>query len=138
MAATGTPTPYETGADNGVDQCNTSTAGSVVNTGSRSTCLSNWGVHDMVGNQSEWVADWMQGNDAPWGPAGNATNNTIWGADYIWGLNPATVVFQGTGFPTALVRGGMWAAGFAAGEFAIEAKHSPGYHVNWIGFRCVR
>jgi formylglycine-generating enzyme required for sulfatase activity len=28
-----------------------------VNTGSRASCKSSWGVFDMVGNVLEWVAD---------------------------------------------------------------------------------
>jgi hypothetical protein len=45
-AAAGTPDP---GTDNGTTDCNISTAGNPVNTGSRSSCQSSWGVFDMVG-----------------------------------------------------------------------------------------
>ena len=27
-------------------------------TGARTACVSNWGVHDMIGNAPEWVGDW--------------------------------------------------------------------------------
>src|SRR5262245_3658995 len=46
QAVAGTPDP---GTDNGTTDCNVST-GSFVNTGSRSSCISNWGANDMVGN----------------------------------------------------------------------------------------
>src|SRR3972149_179837 len=49
-AAAGTPTDYEPGVDDGVDDCNTITAGAVAPTGSRSNCVSNFGAFDMVGD----------------------------------------------------------------------------------------
>ncbi len=45
-AATGTPDP---GTDNGTTDCNISTAGTPVNTGSRASCKSVWRAFDMVG-----------------------------------------------------------------------------------------
>lgn len=53
MAAAGTPDP---GTDNGTTDCVVSSA-YAANTGSRSNCVSNWMVNDMVGNVWEWVAD---------------------------------------------------------------------------------
>jgi formylglycine-generating enzyme required for sulfatase activity len=34
-------------------------AGAVRETGAVEACVSTWGVFDMVGNVSEWVADWL-------------------------------------------------------------------------------
>src|SRR5262245_20704256 len=59
-AAAGTPDP---GTDNGSTDCNVSAASGAVNTGSRSSCKSSWGVFDMVGDLGEWEADWADGND---------------------------------------------------------------------------
>jgi len=51
MAATGTPGAVTSGPG-----CNGTSA--MRNTGADSTCVSSYGVMDMAGNASEWVADW--------------------------------------------------------------------------------
>src|SRR5215468_1424402 len=56
-AAAGTPDPGH--ADDQVTTCATDSL-APVNTGSRSSCKSSWGVFDMVGNLQEWVADWVE------------------------------------------------------------------------------
>jgi len=52
-AAAGTPDP---GTDNGTTDCNILNTFAVSDTGSRSNCVSRFGVFDMVGNLQEWVA----------------------------------------------------------------------------------
>jgi Sulfatase-modifying factor enzyme 1 len=117
--------------------CNVS-SGAVANTGSFGSCVSNWGVYDMVGNASEWVADWMQGNTDPWAPATVLTNAT-YGLDRMVGTNPAQYQGNGQNFPAALLRGGSWNDGTAAGVFALLASYGPALTtVNSIGFRCAR
>ena len=54
-AAAGTPDP---GVDDYSTTCTIATAPN--DTGSRATCVSQWGAYDMVGNVYEWVADWAQ------------------------------------------------------------------------------
>jgi len=140
MAAAGTPTAYEPGADNGATDCNTSTAGAVANTGGRSSCVSNWNVNDMVGNVWEWVADWMQGSTSPWAPSTpSGRAGASYGADFMYGTNPAA--YQGIGstnFPAALIRGGGWSYGTSAGVFALLAANGPAGVDSDIGFRCAR
>jgi len=55
MAAAGTP-------DGSTSSCNTNSgaASHAAPTGSFGDCVSNHGIHDMVGNLTEWVADWVR------------------------------------------------------------------------------
>ncbi len=135
MAAAGTPDPGT--SDDGSTTCDTNSA-NPVNTGSRSACVSNWGVNDMVGNVWESVADWMQGNTNPWAPS-TGTAGASYGADFMYGTNPA--MSQGTGstnFPAALFRGGYWNDGTTAGVFALGAIAGPASSSSSFGFRCAR
>jgi Sulfatase-modifying factor enzyme 1 len=129
MAAAGTPTLYEPNPDNGVTDCNTSTAAGLVSTGTRTACVSNRGVNDMVGNASEWVADWMQGTNP------DSTSIGPFGSDAIDGVNE---VSPADGFPGALIRGGNFGSISGAGAFALDASHSPAFNQDRIGFRCAR
>ena len=128
-AAAGTPDP---GTDNGTTDCNISTAGNPVNTGSRSSCKSSWGAFDMVGNVIEWVADWAELDGV-----GCTDSTTYFGfagtGDFL--------CFGGNGSlnaPAALLRGGNWADGSHGGVFAVEADNDPTAADNLIGFRCAR
>jgi formylglycine-generating enzyme required for sulfatase activity len=142
-AAAGTPTHYELGADDGVNDCNTSTAGTVVPTGSRSNCVSNFGAFDMVGNLIEWTADWVQGNSTPFDPPDGFAGEDF-GNDFMRGTNPATAQGFGTNFPSAISRGGGFKAGLfspngsGAGVFSLNARFAPTDFGDDSGFRCVR
>jgi formylglycine-generating enzyme required for sulfatase activity len=122
-AALGTPDP---GTDNGTSDCNISTH-TVVNTGSRSSCVSDVGAFDMVGNLWEWVADW-----------GNlATGCQTWDAAH--GNDVSCIGGNGTGgLPGALFRGGNFDLGSFAGVFAAVGLFGPTDVGNSIGFRCAR
>jgi len=134
MAAAGTPDP---GTDNAKTDC--ATGGTTpVPTGSRSRCVSRWGINDMVGNTWEWVADWMQGNSGKWRPSTGKAGND-YGADWMFGTNPATG--QGANsanFPAALIRGGVWNDGTGAGVFTLDAAVGPSVSAKNVGFRCAR
>jgi len=125
-AAAGTPDP---GTDNGTTDCNISTAGDAVNTGSRSNCKSSLGVFDMVGNVDEWAADW----------ADLANGCTNWSA----GFGSDISCFGGPGgsgfnLPGALLRGGSFSDGTNAGVFAVSALGGPSNSFSDVGFRCAR
>jgi Sulfatase-modifying factor enzyme 1 len=130
MAAAGTP---DTTA------CNIS-GGSTVNTDVNSVCVSNWGVNDMVGNVSEWAADWVQstnGGGQNWNPDLITTANaTDYGSDDVIGINEA--LSTGDGFPGALIRGGNYNSNTGAGVFSMDASHGPSFSQDLIGFRCAR
>jgi formylglycine-generating enzyme required for sulfatase activity len=127
LAAAGTPDP---GTDNGTTDCNIS-GGDIVNTGSRSSCKSSWGVFDMVGNVEEWVADWGDLN-----PNGCTDSTTAWGFP-----GGDAICFGGDGssrVPGALLRGGHHFNGSSAGVFAVRDPLQPSFSFIAIGFRCAR
>ncbi|MCI0528870.1 MAG: formylglycine-generating enzyme family protein [Nitrospira sp.] len=133
MAAAGTPTDYEPGADNGTTDCNTSTAAAVVTTGSRSRCVSNWRVFDMVGNLAEWVEEWIQDNEDI---DGGTTSTALYGNDTIFGIDEAFPVTDR--FPAAILRGGHFLGAGPAqdGVFWLDACSTPSETSGAFGFRC--
>ncbi|HYD48397.1 MAG TPA: SUMF1/EgtB/PvdO family nonheme iron enzyme [Terriglobales bacterium] len=126
QAVVGTPDP---GADDGTVDCNSTYQSAVVDPvpgGSRSGCVSSYGVADMVGNLAEWVADWTP----------RATGCASWGgsADLQCLSGAAT-----SGEPAALLRGGSFTNGANAGPLTTMGLSSPSLSGNdGIGFRCAR
>jgi formylglycine-generating enzyme required for sulfatase activity len=136
MAAAGTPDP---GTDNGSTDCNVDTR-APVETGSRDSCVSNWGVNDMVGNVWEFVADWIQGDSNPWSAfVTTRTAGAGYGGDRIAGINPAQYqASDSTNLPAAIIRGGYFVGGPIVGVFAMAAGTAPSVAVYSTGFRCAR
>jgi hypothetical protein len=124
VAALGTPdTAF---ADDGVTTCNSDNLGpGIVATGSRSNCISDVGVFDMVGNAWEWVAEWVP----------RASACATWGAfsDDLMCLAGASV----TSGPGALTRGGLGSDPSVAGVFTVSSSSRPQDPSSIIGFRCV-
>jgi formylglycine-generating enzyme required for sulfatase activity len=125
MAAAGTP--EGSAGDNGSTNCNTITAGVVVNTGSRSKCRSVWGAFDMVGNVNEIVADWVPRSTTCGSWSG------IVSADLQCFAGAAT-----SGEPGALYRGGQWNNGSTAGPFLVYGLNPVTSAGITVGFRCAR
>jgi formylglycine-generating enzyme required for sulfatase activity len=124
VGANATPDP---GPDNGTTDCNTDTA-LVSRTGARSGCVSARGAFDMVGNLSEWVADWVP----------RSTQCQVWGDgpnDDLMCLVGASTTLSG---PGAVVRGGFYFfLGPLAGPLAVGTDQ-PFSAFHFIGFRCAR
>ncbi len=121
-------TPEGAAGDDGVTQCNTITVNDVVNTGSRSACVSNYGAFDMVGNLAEWVADWV--------PQSTVSGSWSFSQDWQCLAGAAT-----TGEPGVLIRGGWFFAlegGAESGPFWIAGIAIPSYAPFDVGFRCAR
>jgi formylglycine-generating enzyme required for sulfatase activity len=109
-------------------------------TGSRSTCVSDVGAFDMVGNVIEFVADW--------GPL--ATTGTNWDV-FIQGFGGDVSNIGGSpngtidGLPGTTLRGGSFAFGSGgngerAGVYAIDQNGAPNSigDASAAGFRCVK
>ncbi len=141
-AAAETPDP---GTDDGSTDCNISTTGGPVKTGSRAKCRSNWGVFDMVGNAAEWVADWADTPNRSGGfPCALWTGylpgddvSCFGGPGGVGGVSMPGSQDPTLAFPSALARGGSWSFGTWAGVFAVDSG-LPKNAVNEWGFRCAR
>jgi formylglycine-generating enzyme required for sulfatase activity len=87
-------------------------------TGALPGCVSRWGVHDMIGNESEWVAEWSE--------FASGCESFSLSLHSPPGTNIAC--YGGDGFthkPAARFRGGSFADGSAAGAFAGGDAFEP-------------
>jgi len=138
-AAAGTPDPGN--ADDGTTTCATNSA-NPANTGSRSSCKSSWGTFDMVGNLSEWVADWsdLANNCTDWTTHTPVVGVPLAGNDQSCFGGNGSPSASGTfgNLPGALVRGGSRLDGAGAGVFAVHSVFDPPSSNFTIGFRCAR
>lgn len=109
-------------------------------------CTSVWGAADMVGNVAEWTAT-LSTTGKKWAQATSTTQANAWPAGYGDGQD-ATLGVNGyasleaqdgnfvKGVPVAVVRGGSYLDGAAAGVFAMDWSRSPADASATIGLRC--
>jgi len=122
-AALGTPDP---GASPAPSDCNTK-GNEPDLAGERGNCVSDVGAFDMVGNVSEWLADWVPLSTTCGSPLFSGTDD----ANCLAWASPSSG-------PAALVRGGDFGSGASAGVFAVEGKVAPSGASAGIGFRAAR
>src|SRR5262249_10904717 len=99
-------------------------------TGSRTSCVSRWGVFDMVGNVWEWVADW--------GVPATVYSDPLFDTGDINVMTTDPALSDPADGPGALLRGGYFLDGTGAGVFAVDGSAQPSRATNVIGFRCGR
>jgi len=122
VGANGTPDP---GPDNGTTDCNTDTA-LLSPTGARRSCVSARGAFDMVGNLTEWVADWVP----------LSTECHLWGGGFSDDVMCLVGASTTASAPGALLRGGYY---FFLGTFAgplTVSTDEPFNAFHFIDFRC--
>jgi len=116
---------------NGGDACY---GGAMVN------CYSSEGVYDMVGNVWEWTNETVDVTN-PEGSVGYKYANSSGGWQNTTGVETAIYGNDGVYFPLsvggrAVLRGGSWTYGAAAGPFSAGLSRAPSYTDYDIGFRC--
>jgi hypothetical protein len=82
----------------------------------------------MIGNAHEWAADWVPHSQTVC-PGWNGFSDDLM---CLAGVNTTSVE------PGALMRGGDYRDGSAAGVFAVQGDIGPTDNAGFIGFRCAR
>jgi hypothetical protein len=161
-AVSGTPDPGDgvtiPGGRAALDACNVasnpgrvpnaSASGRPANTGAHADCVSRFGAYDMIGNVSEWIADWWEAGpqwtttDGAPAPTHAGSGGGPWPPGYgdDMTLNLDGQAFSGSqwtpGLPAAGLRGGHWDIGTDAGAFALHLDSGPSLVSTNIGARC--
>lgn len=131
-------------------KCNTSSTGPRApgKAGSKalqgSSCVSDWGAEDMIGNVSEITAEWLAGTAYPGTQDGQSATAGLskFGATYqndgVWGVTGAVLAESGSqATPAVATRGGLWGDGALAGVFSVGLNRGPTQWSGALGFRCV-
>jgi formylglycine-generating enzyme required for sulfatase activity len=134
-AARGTTDPGESGGASGA--CVTSAMAPRM-TGAGTSCRSDWGAQDMIGNLAEWTAEWHagvgQGTETGQWPGAIYNNDTTYN---ITSRAFPTDAMPVAGLPAAMVRGGDHANGQGSGIFHLDLRSAAANGRASTGFRCV-
>jgi formylglycine-generating enzyme required for sulfatase activity len=96
------------------------------------SCISDWGIEDMIGNVNEFVSDWMPGNKRI---GSTETHGATHGIDRAKVVTIRDNAEGGSQFPAVVIRGSSTGAD-GQGIFSIDAYRQPTITQNVIGFRC--
>jgi len=129
--------------------CNTNTAcsgsyanGNACDTGAKTNCKSAENVYDMVGNVWEWTNETVGctnsyvGGTEGWKYWNGTTFTTTGAAGTAKYGNDGVYFLAGTQTGRAVLRGGSWSHGAAAGPFSASLSTAPSDTSNRVGFRC--
>lgn len=106
------------------------------------SCVSEWGARDLVGNLSEWTSEWYAGLVV----GGGNDDRSDWPSDYgndgtrnitASVFSQPTSTMRNSALPAAAQRGGAWDSGTLAGRFALHLSGAPSNSAAFVGFRCV-